>query len=319
MEGTGASKSALCLGATLAVAAVAGTARAQSPSPWPEISLAGLWAQDGAGKGKVLEKPNDLALGLHGSQGDVFQAKPVEVRAGEYKEEAPVGEYDQPQWTTFRRFPLTRVYLQTPPGGAQFEQWFEFRTDKHGGSTDETRLRQELEFGLGHGLQLDMYLRESHFDLTGYSAEIRWAPWNWDEVWGNPTLYFEYIFKDQDHDGIEPKLLLGGELAPGWHWGANFIYERTLAGYDQRTEEESVTYSISHTIVDGVFSAGATAAFNYESGPDSPLRERTHELYLGPSFQLIPTPRASIDLEPVWGLTGESHRYKIFLVFSWHL
>lgn len=34
---------------------------------------------------------------------------------GVLTEEQPVGPYNQPEWTTHRRFPSTRVYLQTKP------------------------------------------------------------------------------------------------------------------------------------------------------------------------------------------------------------
>lgn len=303
------------------VVTCATAAHAQIPAGWPEFRYAVSAAQDAVTKGRIPEPPRQEEL----RRDDVFRMKTVEVTPGELIEEQPVGEYDQPLWTTFRRFPSTRVYLQTPPGGVQFEQWFELRKKKDRRGDDETRLRQELEFGLGNRMQLDLYMRESHirdgvdstYDMTGYSAELRYALADWDEIWGNPTLYFEWIFNDGDADKIEPKLLLGGELARGWHWGVNFIHERTLAGRDSRTEEEAVTASISRTIVDNKFSVGATTAFSYESEPGAP-RERTREWLLGPSFQLIPHERAAINIEPLWGLTGESKRLKLFVVFSWH-
>ena len=240
-----------------------------------------------------------------------------------------VGEYNQPQWTTFRRFPSTRVYLQTPPDGVQFEQWVQFRNSRETGKSDETRLSQELEFGLGHRVQLDLYMNQLHvrdgvdstYEWSGYAAEIRYALADWDEIWGNPTLYLEYIFNDQNHDGadgIELKILFGGEFAPGWHWGANLIHERTLTNFDDSVYEYSVTGSVSRTIVDEIFSAGVTAAYTYESGPGDPHREYSSEIMLGPSFQFIPHPRAAINLEPLWGLTSESKRTKVFLIFSWH-
>ncbi len=304
------------------------TAGAQESRPlWPDLTLsaaAAAAAQDSMLKGKIGEAPS-------GGQGveparDVFQVKTVEVRPGELREEQPVGDYDQPKWTTFRRFPSTRVYLQTPPGGAQFEQWFELRKKKSRRGDDETRLRQELEFGLGHRMQLDLYMREEHvrngvnstYEWAGYSAELRYALGDWGEICGNPTLYFEWVFNDGEPDKIEPKLLLGGELARGWHWGTNLIHERTLAGRPDRTEEWAAAASVSRTIVDEGFSAGVTSTYSYESEPGAPKREYTREWLLGPSFQLVPHPRAAIDIEPLFGLTGESKRLKLFIVFSWH-
>lgn len=306
-----------------ALVVAGGIAAAQTPGIYPELRYSFAATQDAMLKGQVPVNPHRRSPE---EERDVFEVNKVDVTPGEHYEELPVGEYDQPLWTTFRRFPSTRVYLQTPPGGVQFEQWFEFRKKKDHDGEDETRVRQELEFGLGHRMQLDMYLREEHvrdgvnstYDLVGYSAELRYALADWDEIWGNPTIYFEWIFNDGDADKIEPKLLFGGEVCPGWHWGANLIHERTLtASQEQRTEEYAATASISRIIIDSIFSVGATTTFSYEVEPGQP-RERTEEWMLGPSFQFIPHERAAINIEPLWGLTAESKRMKIFVVFSWH-
>jgi hypothetical protein len=293
-------------------------------SAWPSFSFLN-WPQD-AFKGQVQEPPRRDDR----QNQDVFEVKPVDVKPGQLREEAPVGEYRQPEWTTFRRFPSTRVYLQTPPGGVQFEQWFENRKSKDRSQPDETRLKQELEFGLGHRLQLDLYMNELHirdganstYQWSGYSVELRYAFADWNQIWGNPTVYVEYTMNDQNHDGpdaIEVKALFGGELRPGWHWGANLVHERSLAAENSRIEESAVVASVSHTVVDDLLSVGATSEYVYESSPSAATpRDRTHELLLGPSFQLIPHPRAAIDVEPLWGLTGESHRLRMFVVFSWH-
>jgi hypothetical protein len=301
------------------------TAQAQSvfdPAYWSTAPAAGP-AQD---KGGMLEKPQEDS---RDPQRDVFQAKQVDVKAGDLREERPVGEYDQPQWTTFRRFPSTRVYLQTPPGGVQFEQWVQFRNSKDAGVPSEERLSQELEFGLGHRMQLDLYMNELHvrdganstFDWSGYAAEIRYALADWDKIWGNPTLYLEYTFNDQNHDGpdaIEPKLLFGGEISPGLHWGANLIHERSLAGENDRVEESSFTASISKTIEDEVFSVGASGEITYESSPGTTTNNHDFSVLVGPSFQFLPNKRASLNLEPLFGMTGDSLRSKVYLIFTWH-
>jgi hypothetical protein len=316
------------LGSIVAVS-FAPRADAQNASVFPELSLTSAYALQDAAKPTIPEKPRE---DLQAHPQDVFQVKTVEVKAGELKEEQPVGEYNQPLWSTFRRFPSTRVYLQTPPGGAQFEQWIQLRNPKDN-SNAETRLSQELEFGLGHRLQLDLYMNELHvrdgvnstYDWSGFAMELRYALADWDEIWGNPTLYLEYLFNDQNHDGadgIEPKLLFGGEITTGWHWGVNFAHERTFAGENDRLEESSFFASISKTIVDSAFSFGASSELTYESSPNSDPTgtSRVHDtsVYLGPSLQFIPHPRAAISFEPMWGLTGESLKSKTYIIFTWH-
>jgi len=250
----------------------------------------------------------------------------VVVTAPQLNEEKRVGPYGQPAWTLRRRFPSTRVYLQLPPGEMEFEQWAEVRVPKDSDDDTVTRFREEFAFGLGHRTQLDLYLNTEHvrdgvdstLDFRSLSAEIRYAFANWDEIFGNPTAYFEYHISNDDADKIEPKMLFGGEIAPGWHWGSNWIYERTLQPSERRTEEVKATASLSRTIVDEVFSVGATGAVAYESEHVSgSAGEHSTEVLLGPSLQWVPHPRAHLDLELLFGLTGESKAAKIFVVFGW--
>ena len=251
----------------------------------------------------------------------------VVVIAGALMEEYAVGETKQPEWTTHRRWAATRVYIQQPAGAVEFEQWFEIRTKKDGGDPHEVRIKQELEFGLGNRLQLDLYAQSVYtqnrgsegedmntYDWRGFSAEIRYALADWDEIIGNPTLYFEYVLLDGEADVIEAKLLLGGAIASGWYWGSNLVYERGLAGTSEVEIEHKITLGLSHTLIDRKLSIGisAEAAYVLEMGTD-----RAREVHVGPSLQFRPIPRAHLDIEPLWGCTGESKRLKMFIVFGW--
>ena len=84
------------------------------------------------------------------------------VVTGARMEETPVGPYNQPEWTTHRRFPSTRVFVQTLPGEADFEQWLEIRIPAKSSENTEVRLRQEFAFGLGERMQLDIYSNTEH-------------------------------------------------------------------------------------------------------------------------------------------------------------
>src|SRR5688572_16583038 len=129
----------------------------------------------------------------------------------ELKEEERIGSYEQPRWTAARRFPGTRVYV-VPEGKTEFEVWYRPTFNKDG--TTDVRTLWELEFGLPYRLQLDLYFRtdqtgdESEW-LIGQQVELRWALADWDVIWGNPTLYFEWVALEQRPDKIEPKLLFG--------------------------------------------------------------------------------------------------------------
>jgi hypothetical protein len=278
------------------------------------------------------------------------------VTGDKLQDELPVGPYKRPMWTLHRVSPTTRIYLQVDPGEVEFEQWLDIRLTKARGknSDDRIRMAQELEFGLGGRFQLDLYVntiwskeQSTNSTLTdrSWAAELRYALADWGVIWGNPTLYFEYIIwnngpgghGDEATSSIEPKLLLGGEIASSWHWGANFFYERTL---NNSVREHGVTASLLHTVVDRVFTAGMTAKFVYESDnigssqPPTGNSARSHELYIGPSFQVrmankeeemevngvktkLTRAKAHLDLEPIFGCTGDSSRVQILIVFGW--
>jgi len=177
------------------------------------------------------------------------------------REEELIGTYGQPRWTASRRFPSTRVYV-IPEGKVEMEYWYRptFTRD----NKVETRMLAEVEFGLPHRFQVDLYFRTDQDDAGsqmkyGDQIELRWALADWGKIWGNPTLYFEYLNLDKRAGKIEPKLLLGGEIAEGWHWGVNFVAELEIDG-DTLEHEYEFTSGLSRTIFDDTFSAGASSS-----------------------------------------------------------
>jgi Putative MetA-pathway of phenol degradation len=274
------------------------------------------------------------------------------IDAQKLKDDQPIGPYRRPVWTLHRASPQTRIYLQVDPGEVEFEQWLDIRLRKKRSQPDDRiRLSEEFEFGLGGRFQLDIYYntifsrnngQDASLQNRSWAGELRYALADWGVIWGNPTLYFEYILWNNDPNGhgdeatssIEPKLLLGDDLGGGWHWGANFFYERTL---NNSVREHGVTYSLLKTLIDGKLSAGLTAKFVYESdnvGSDQSKTERSRELYIGPNFQIRLAPveteteidgqkrkvvkaKAHLDIEPIFGCTGNSDRVQILLIFGW--
>ena len=266
-------------------------------------------------------------------QKDTSQVNLPPVTVTAYRENQPVGEYKQPEWTTHRRFPTTRVYIQVQPGEAEFEQWVEVREEKtSAGGGKKARISQELEFGLGAHTQFDIYMnnirywdgQSSSFNSRGWAVELRYAFADWNALPGNPTLYFEYSTfdatngdEDQGYDKIEPKLLLGGEMGNRWHWGVNIVTERGLAPADYRDEEYVVNAAASYLAADELFSIGPAFQYKYEIGRASGSPDwRTHWL-LGPSIQYRPVKRAFLDVEPLFGITDQSRMLDMTMIFGW--
>lgn len=327
-------------------------------STWVGVMLLGMGAVASAQEARfnLLDEkasPEIFAGSESESQDkDKKQDQTIVIPGGALNDELPVGPYRRPMWTLHRVSPTTRIYLQVDPGEVEFEQWLDIRLRKKRSNPDDRiRMAQELEFGLGGRFQLDLYMNTiftragegSTLTTRSWAAEIRYALADWGVIPGNPVLYLEYILWNNEPNGhgdaatssIEPKLLLGGEIATGWHWGMNFFYERT---FNNSVHEHGVTASLIRTIVDGVFSAGVTAKGVYEADfpgePGHPDYGRSRELYLGPTVQFrmaqveietevngvktrLKKARAHLDIEPIFGLTGNSSRVQLLIVFGW--
>lgn len=248
-----------------------------------------------------------------------FELPPVEVvgeRPSELREEDRVGPNEQPRWTASRRFPGTRIYV-IPPEQVEFEFWLRPTVPRNGKT--ELRTLYELEFGLPNRFQLDLYLRtESETDgpnRIGESVELRYALAEWNRIWGNPTIYVEWSRLEDESDAIEVKLLLGGEIAPRWHWGVNLSDELATGGH--RANEIEITAGISYTLVDSRFSVGLETECGVVDTKDHRGRYDEKFFFLGPSMQYRPTEQFHIDFAPLIGLTGDSPRFRAYLVIGY--
>ena len=234
------------------------------------------------------------------------------------REETPVGPYAQPQWTTRRRFSTTRVYVQQPPWGVAVEQWWRGRF-KRGGDY-EYLFQEEIEIGLPHRFQVDLY--ENLIAKTGqslrhhdFAAELRWALADWGKIPLNPAVYGEWKFVDgsQGPDVYEVKLLLGEQLAPRWHWGLNLVYEQEVGG--GRTTEWAASQGLSYTLIDEKLSAGVEMKFVHESEAGARNSYETKFL-IGPSLQWRPLRRMHVDLVPLFGATHVSPHVEAWIVIG---
>lgn len=232
------------------------------------------------------------------------------------REEQRVGSYKQPVWTTDRRFAETRVYVR-PEGSLQFEYWFIPEVARKGPSQFTSQF--ELEFGLPHRFQLDLYLSPTWLGDGGptymnEAIELRYAFADWNVIWGNPTAYIEFTKQDQGPDQLEAKLLLGGEIAPRWHWGADLTYQHDM-GYDNENTYET-TSGVSYTLRDNIFDIGAE--FKLQENEFRGARGHyIDNVLLGPSLQYRPMPRVHVDVVPLIGLTHESSALQMYLVVGW--
>lgn len=282
----------LCLMAAVSPAAAQPAASARADSTGTEPSIRGSWMM-----------PEVVVVG---------------ERPSRLREEQRIGKYRQPRWTATRRFPTTRVYV-VPEGKAEFEFWIRPTWKQDG--TVEMRSLWELEFGLPHRLQLDLYLRSDQvLDPGGEPSEqsqqieVRWAWANWGVIWGNPTFYLEWVNRFDSPDKIEPKLLLGGGISEGWHGGLNFVAELELGG--EREYEYELTAGISRTLIDEKLSLGVET--RYAIADIAADRGNYDEnIRLGPSLQYRMLPQMTLNVAPLFGLTGDSDEAQLFVNTGW--
>jgi hypothetical protein len=231
------------------------------------------------------------------------------------EESSPVGPYQQPEWTTERRFPSTRVYLQQMPWNVGVEQWVRGRYFRDGEA--ETRFQEEVEIGLPHRFQLDIYEtwaidQNRRIDQQEASAELRYALADWGKIPLNPTLYLEYAEHDRTPNTLEGKLLLGTDFTRSLHWGLNLACEQEL--YGTQNTELAASQGLSYTLIDQKLSAGVEMEYYHEKS----IGSRGQNWFLiGPSLQWRPTPSTHLDLVPLIGCTHDSPTVEAYLVLGY--
>lgn len=108
-------------------------------------------------------------------------AERIVVRGTAPSEDTLIGDNLQPEWTAYRRFPTTRVYV-LPPWQMEFEQWWKGKFPRDGES--EHLFQSEIEIGLPYRFQLDLYENVEHTAAgttrhAGNQVEARWAFAEW--------------------------------------------------------------------------------------------------------------------------------------------
>ncbi len=235
---------------------------------------------------------------------------------GGLNEEQPADQTGRPEWTSHRRFPTTRVYIQDAPGEVSFEQWLRYR-DFRDGST-EARFQEEIEIGLPYRFQLDIYetwLANEHHRAyqDECSFELRYALADWGKLPLNPTLYLEYTVGNQKPNAIEGKLLLGQDLTSRLHYGFNFAFEQEVSG--GKSSEFTFSQGLSYTLMDELVSVGVEMEYSIET--ERGARSNAEQQFLiGPSVQIRPTHNTHLDLVGLIGTNDKAPNVEGFIVFG---
>lgn len=261
-------------------------------------------------------------------------AKSVRAVPGGLRENETVGRYGQPRWTTRRLFSEVRTYV-IPEGQAETEYWLFVSApssdavdaaEAAGEPDPDPSVKQmfELEMGLGHRLQADLYLvyvkdvwgGENTLDATKF--ELRYALADWGKLPANPTLYLEWEQAGSGYDAVEGKLLLCDAFSGRGRWASNLVWEEKLDGVRERGLEWNS--AVAWAVKDEVLSLGAELALADVSelkDPDSDERTHDQEAALGPSVRLYPTPHAHVILTAFFGFNGATDAVKAAGILGW--
>ncbi|MFL5318992.1 MAG: hypothetical protein ACJ790_04995 [Myxococcaceae bacterium] len=240
-------------------------------------------------------------------------------------EEDRVGENNQPEWSTQRRFPTTRVYV-APAGSASLEFWLNTKHPLNDLGGSRFRTTYEAEFGLGHRLQLDLYLETEQegpgpFELKREKIELRYALAKWGVIPGNPTLYAEAVREFDGPVNGEFKVLFGGQVRPRLHWGANVIWERTFDA--TQLNEYALAGGLAWTIIDEKLSLGVEGQIEMTDVKRSRFHLDSVEPLIGPSLMFRFHPRASLMVVALAGAEFAGGKttplLEPTLIFDWRL
>ena len=241
------------------------------------------------------------------------------VGTNSFREETPMGPYQQPEWTARRRFITTRVYVQ-PPWQVEAEIGLDATFPRQGKT--ELLLQEEIELGLPHRFQVDFENHDQNFHEgegagdwhhDSNSIELGYAFADWGKLPLNPTIKGEWKFNNAAADAYEFQLLLGDEIAPRWHYGLNLFFEHQVG--DDRHQEIAASQALSYTLLDSKLGVGAEMKFTSESDKD--IRNNPENKFLlGPSLQWRPTKRTHLNLVPLFGVNGDAPTCELLVFFG---
>lgn len=235
-----------------------------------------------------------------------FETKVIEQKR--MKDSEKVGSYNQPIWTTKRRFPTTRVYL-LPENKVEFEYWLLMEGNLEDNTDPKYTGIYELEFGLGHRLQSDFYLKtvqkgsNAPIEILSQSIELRYAFFDWGKVFGNPAVYLEWIRQSAKPQKGELKLLLGDEISERLFWGVNLVFEREFG--KKTTNEYALSGGIAYSLIDGYLSVGIETKIVAEDDQTDRFSFFEKKILFGPSILYKPVPAVNLIFTPLLGYKME--------------
>jgi len=260
-------------------------------------------------------------------------------------EEVPSSYGATPGFSRSRFSNLTQAYVLPP--GAVFAGLI-YQGDALHFNRPDHMLTQEVEIGLPHRFGIAFENSIENFRGTTqertFSVEGRYALADWNKIPLNPTIFVEYKFGIGDilhdegppaplekgeaqaflmehrplPDAYEVRLLLAQDFGNNVEWALNGFFEQEIGG--DRGREVGFAQSLMFPIVlpHERFKIGAEMQFT--SFTDAGIREGdedpSYRCVIGPTVAWKPSKNTRLDVSALFGVTDDSPRASVFVVFS---
>jgi hypothetical protein len=259
-------------------------------------------------------------------------------------EEVPSAYGAPPGFSRTRFSNLTNAYV-LPPGGVY--AGLIYQGDALRFNRPDHMFTQEIEVGLPgrFGLAVENSLEwfRGRSQERTFSIEGRYALADWNKIPLNPTIFVEYKFGlghilhdegppemmpkgeaeeflHENHplpDAFEVRLLLAQDFDNKVEWALNGFFEQEVSG--DRGREVGFAQSLMFPIILPRERLKVGAEMQFTSFTDIGLRQEgrpSYRLVAGPTIAWKPSKNTRVDVSPLFGMTDDSPRASVFVVFS---
>jgi hypothetical protein len=260
-------------------------------------------------------------------------------------EEVPSSYGATPGFSRSRFSNLTQAYVLPP--GAVFAGLI-YQGDAQKFNRPDHMLTQEIEIGLPHRFGIAFENSVENFrgrtQERTFSIEGRYALADWNKIPLNPTIFVEYKFGIGDilhdegppaplekgeaeaflmehkplPDAFEVRLLLAQDFGNNVEWALNGFFEQEVGG--DRGREVGFAQSLLVPIILPRERLKVGAEMQFTSFTDAGIREGgedpSYRCVIGPTVAWKPSKNTRLDVSALFGVTDDSPRASIFVVFS---
>jgi hypothetical protein len=260
-------------------------------------------------------------------------------------EEVPSSYGATPSFSRSRFSNVTQAYV-LPPGAVY--AGLIYQGDALRFNRPDHMLTQEIEIGLPYrfGVAVENTIENfrGHTQNRTFSIEGRYALADWNKIPLNPTIFVEYKFATGDilhdegppeplpkgeaeeflaeheplPDSVEVRLLLAQDFGEHVEWALNAFFEQEVGG--DRGREVGFSQSIMFPIILPKERLKIGAEMQFIAFTDAGIRNAdepaSYRCVIGPTIAWKPSKNTRLDISPLFGVTDDSPRASVFVVFS---